>query len=178
MTTPIGRVYDLAVHLLECVQSQLATGAPTRSCVVPGQEVAWDNCCAGEVGGQLTVNVARVYPSRNFPDIDQGRPSNCVTPYMVVQYNVTILRCSPAQNERGRPPSCGALAENTELTLRDLEQVRLGAACCLLDEDSVTTLLMQPYVWVFGDQTTLGPEGGCAGSQLIIFVGIPPCYEC
>lgn len=178
MTTPIGRIYDLATHLLECVATQLGASAPSRACVVPGQQVAWDNCCYGETGGQLTVNVARVYPSRNFPDIDQGRPSNCITPYMVVQYNVTILRCSPVQNERGKPPDCTLLAANAELTLRDLETVRLGVACCLADEDDIGQLLMQPYEWVLGDQVTLGPEGGCAGSALIAFVGIPPCYEC
>lgn len=178
MAPPIGRVYDLAAHLLECVCLQLGSACPSRACVVPGQQVAWDNCCAGEQGGQLTVNVARAYPSRNFPDLDQGRPSNCVAPYMVVQYNVTILRCSPSQNERGKPPPCDALNANSELTLRDLEQVRIATACCLLDEDSIVLLLGQPYSWVFGDAVTLGPEGGCAGSQLIAFVGMPPCYDC
>jgi len=178
MAPPIGRVFDVAAHLLECAALSLGEGAPARACVVPGQQVAWDNCCSGEQGGQLTVNVARLYPSRLFPDLDQGRPSNCIVPYMVVQYNITILRCSPTQTDRGHPPSCASLSANAELTLQDLELVRLGVACCLLDEDTLTPLLGQPYSWVFGDSVTLGPEGGCAGSQLIVFVGMPPCYDC
>lgn len=178
MAPPLGRVFDLAAHLLECACLQLGETCPDRACVVPGQQVAWDNCCGGEKGGQLTVNVARLYSSRQFPDIDQGRPANCVAPIMVVQYNITILRCSPTQNDRGNPPPCDALSANAELILRDLELVRLGVACCLLDEDAASQLVGQPYSWVFGDSATLGPEGGCAGSQLIAFVGMPPCYDC
>lgn len=178
MAPPVGRVFDLAAHMLECAALQLGAFSPDRACVVPGQEVAWDNCCSGSDGGQLTVNVARVYPSHNFPDIDQGRPNNCIAPYMVVQYGVTILRCSPTQDDRGNPPPCEALSANAELTIRDLETVRIGVACCLLDEEALTTLVGQPAVWMFGDVVTLGPEGGCAGSQLIVFVGMPPCYDC
>ncbi len=182
MAPPIGRIYDLAAHLLDCVRTQLGVEAPSLACVRPGNVTAWDNCCGdsgAEVGGQLSVNVARVYPSRQFPDLDQGRPTtNCIAPYMVVQYNIEILRCTPVVNDRGEAPSCTDLDANAELALRDLEQVRLGAACCLLDEDALTQLVGQPTTWIFGDSVTLGPKGGCVGSQLTIFVGIPPCYNC
>jgi hypothetical protein len=167
-----GRVYDLARVLLECACTRLADECPDRRCVVPGQQVSWENCCAGKTGGQLTVHVAQVYPSRSFPDPDLRRPANCDAPYLVVEYVVTVLRCSPANGK------CDELEPVAEQTFRDLERVRDAAACCLLDKDPLQTLLRGAYTWAFGQQLTLGPEGMCAGSELHLLVGMLNCREC
>lgn len=172
-----GRAYDLARTLLECACARLADECPTWHCVVPGSQVSWDNCCSGKTGGQLTVHVAQAYPSRTFPDPDLRRPANCDAPYTVLEYVVTILRCSPVGSGQ-HPASCEDLDVTAQQTLRDLERVRDSTACCLLQQDAMQALLRGPYAWAFGQQLSLGPDGACAGSELHVLVGMSPCREC
>jgi hypothetical protein len=172
-----GRAYDLARALLECACTTLADECPERHCVVPGQQVSWENCCAGKTGGQLTVHVAQAYPSRTFPDPDLRRPANCDAPYTVLEVVVTILRCTPVGTGQ-HAPKCEELDANAQLTLRDLERVRDSVACCLLQEEALRALLRGPYAWAFGQQLSLGPDGGCAGSELHVLVGMLHCREC
>lgn len=81
-------VHDLAEAVLGCVCAALDTtaeeipgqpGCPCRVCVVPGLS-AWDGCdeeegCGqpeGGAHGQLTVSVARIFPSgQSFPTEDR-----------------------------------------------------------------------------------------------------------
>lgn len=170
-----GRVYDLAKSLLDCACQRLAEECPTRACVVPGLP-SFENCCDSPTGGQLTVHVVRRFPSRTFPTPDFGSPSNCRVPYLVVQYQVSIVRCHPTGGAHG--PACNALEAAAQRTMRDLELVWDGIACCLEDRETVQELVRGPYQWVFGNQESIEPEGGCGGSVLDVLVGIPPCLEC
>lgn len=172
-----GRTYELARALLECACTRLGGECPERRCVVPGTQVSWDNCCSGQTGGQLTVHVAQRYPSRTFPDPDLRRPANCDAPYRVVEYVVTILRCSPVGSGQ-HPASCDELDTAAQQALRDLERVADSVECCLLDRDPLQVLLGGAYTWALGQQLTLGPEGGCAGSELHVLVGMLHCREC
>lgn len=170
-----GRTYDLARSLLDCACAELVGTCPTRHCVVPGLP-SFEDCCAGERGGQLTVHVVRRYPSRQFPTPDFGSPSNCRAPWVVVQYQLTVVRCSPVGDARG--PTCEALDTTAQGTMRDLERVWKGVACCLEDRETVQQLLRGAYQWVFGNQEAVEPQGGCAGSTLDVLVGMLPCLEC
>jgi hypothetical protein len=172
-----GRAYDLARALLECACERLADECPDRRCVVPGNQVSWDNCCSGKTGGQLTVHVVQAYPSRTFPDPDLRRPANCDTTYTVLELVVTILRCSPV-GDGPHPATCEELDSTAQQALRDLERVRDSTACCLLQQDALKALLRGPYAWAFGQQLSLGPDGGCAGSELHVLVGMLHCREC
>lgn len=171
-----GHIYDLAAHLLECVALRLGPRSPARACVVPGTEVSFENCCGSDQGGQLTINVISTYPSRIFPDPDRGQPQNCPPPYIVAQYGVTLLRCTPVGSGT-KAPTCEQLDANAQLTMRDQEEVQAGVICCLQDEDTITTLIGQQIVWVLNDQATIGPQGGCAGSQQLVLVGFS-CRIC
>lgn len=172
-----GRTYDLAAHLLDCACQRLADECPGRHCVAPGTEPSFENCCAGETGGQLTVNVIRRFPSRQFPTPDFGSPRNCFLPYVVTQYQLTIVRCAHVGSGR-QGPTCTDLDTTAQQTMRDMERVWDGIACCLNDDDTVRQLVLGAYQWTFGNQETTEPQGGCVGSTTDVLVGIPPCVEC
>jgi hypothetical protein len=146
--------------------------------VVPGLEPSIENCCSGDAGGQLTVSVVRRYPSRTFPIPDFNTPRNCAAPFIVVVYLVTVARCAPV-GVNGRPPTCEQLDIAAQEAMLDMEQLWDGVACCLNDTPAMDTLVGPgPHNWTYGDQLTVGPEGGCSGSTLQVLVGYPPCLEC
>jgi hypothetical protein len=180
MAVMLERVYDLAHHLLDCVCERLGSTCPGRSCVAPGRAPSFENCCAGVTGGQLTVNAVRTYPSTTFPDPSRGQRANCISPYWVVQYDIALMRCTPVTSgNKGEAPTCDQLDANAQLVMRDLATVHLAIACCLDDEDDLTTLLGTPvHEWLLQGQELIGPDGGCAGSNTTVLVGIPPCVEC
>lgn len=178
----LERTYKMAGRLLDCACNALidtAGGCPDRRCVVAGTSDEFEhvNCCDGARGGQLTVNVNRIYPSRNFPDVDLGTPSNCDDPWTVVTYNIAIMRCHPVGDVQ-HAPSCAVLDDVALLTMVDMDAIRNGITCCLRDKDATSALIGYGYHWNLGDQSTYGPLGGCVGSNLLVQVGLPTCWEC
>jgi hypothetical protein len=172
------RAYNLGGLLLECVCAKLQetdAGCPERRCLVPGAVPSHEDCCEG----QLTVNIARHYPSFAFPTpaLGAGVNTNCEAPYTVVTYVVQIIRCMPT-GHRERPATCAQLDDTAFLTMVDMEAVRQGIDCCFADRDSVTAIVGEPFSWMFGDHDSYGPEGGCVGSTAIVLAGIPNCREC
>lgn len=109
---------------------------PCQGRVVPGIP-AWDGCadpCTGEADGQLSVNVARVYPSSNFPSQDaevQGVWGCTPAPTTAVELFVSLLPCAPGPSETGCPPSCDELAAAARILHVDSVTIMNGLLCCL-----------------------------------------------
>jgi hypothetical protein len=103
-----------------------------------------------------------------------------VSPYWVVQYDIALMRCTPvtASGDPKNPPTCDQLDENAQLIMRDMATVHLALGCCLDNEDDITVLIRQPYSWLLQGQESIGPDGGCAGSNTTVLVGMSPCREC
>lgn len=170
--------YRVGAYLLDCACDSLVRsdyGCPDRRCLVHGNEAEAVNCC--EPGGQLTIALTRIYPSRSFPDPDPGTPSNCEAPYVVVVYDVEVLRCVPVGDVE-RAPSCEQLDDAAAKQWSDMIAVRTGLACCLVDDEASTNVIGPGYRWLFGDHLTLTSSGGCGGSRLTVNVGFPACWEC
>lgn len=162
----------MALHLLGCAQAQLAAtpgGSPERAGVVPGAQIAWDDCeCA-----QLTVHIPQVYPSKTFPAPKQEPPwGRCTSPLMVAEYVVTILRCVPVQDDAGNPPSIADLEAAAMLDLADRAAVLRAVSCCLSDLERGL-----PRFMLMQQQLAVGGEGMCAGSETHVFVGLPACWS-
>ncbi|MFF4179725.1 hypothetical protein [Streptomyces sp. NPDC001750] len=179
-------IHEAAQDLLDCVcvtLDDLATrikdypGCPTaRRCLVPGLP-AWDSCedpCTGDAGGQLTVNLSRMYASTDFPAEDH-RPQNvrgCVRPLSTaVELVVTVLRCAPGPTEDGCPPSCEDL--EAAATILDIDAVGVFNAitCCL----AATGGRRRGRPYILGRQQTLGPQGGCVGVEQRVTIALPGC---
>lgn len=165
-------IYNTTLTLKQCLVDALATtsgGLPERICVpVPGQ-IADDACDCG----QLALTVNRTYGSRGFPIEGGDVPeADCGQPYIVADITVSIKRCAPNPDDNGNPPTCADLAEAARILEEDRYVVRHAVVCCLKtmrDQDQIAEFQV-------GTQPTVGPEGGCVGSELALLVGfIGPC---
>ncbi|MFD4314984.1 hypothetical protein [Streptomyces sp. NPDC058548] len=189
--TPLA-IHDLAETVLGCVcvaldrtagQVDGQPGCPScRACVVPGQP-AWDSCddpCGEEAsGGQLTVSVARIFPSTDadFPSearIVQGVRGCALPPVTGLELVVTLLRCAPTFSEGGCPPSCTELAAAAQVLHVDITTVYSALLCCLPG----TEQRRRGRRFVMGQQKVIGPEGGCVGLEQRVTVALPGCGVC
>lgn len=154
--------FTVAQYILAAVQAGLTTAA-TRNLITTGQ-IAWDDCCEG----QLAVSVTRVAPTETFPTetITNVLEGSCSPAYDLAEITVQLVRCHPTQVPA---PTTTALTAAARLTLIDANQVRrlTTAVLCSLKDD--VTKRLDYFV---RDQLMLGPEGGCAGSELRVYVGL------
>lgn len=183
---PTG-LYDLAQMILACVCAELEAtaglidgqpGCPSRSCVVPGT-VAWDGCdgaCDGSGScGQLSVSIARTYPSTTFPVEDrtvQGLKGCTPPPTTAAEFVITLLRCTPVLDENGCPPPCEDLDASARVLYTDMATVANALVCCL------PGTAPRGRRFLLGQSRTLGPEGGCAGVEQRVTVALAGCYTC
>lgn len=181
-------LHELTESVLACVCAALEAtaaevkgqpGCPCRACVVPGA-AAWDSCedpCTGEAGGQLTVNVVRLWPTSNFPEEDRGvrsrrdcKPADTTA----VELLVTLLRCAPMPDAGGCPPSCEELDAAARIVHVDAATVMSALACCLPH----TAPGRYGRRFILGQQRIIGPEGGCVGVEQRVTVALPGCAPC
>jgi hypothetical protein len=175
---------DLAQAVLACVCTALdATaeeipgqpGCPCRACVVSGTP-PFDSCgdaCNGQegAGGQLTVHVARVYPTTSFPSETRevlGLKS-CSPTSIAVELVITLLRCVPVSDpETGCPPTCEEEAAAARVIQIDSASVLNALLCCL---PGFGTRRRGPR-YVIGAQKTLEPQGDCGGIEQRVTVAL------
>lgn len=150
-------------RLLDCAADELdrlpevdpaLDGAPERRYVAPGAVVAWDNCC----DGQLVVRVARAWPANPFPTKVLAQVP-CSYP-IAVQIGLSIVRCVAVLDDRGRAPSADETHADGHQMVSDMGALLRAIECCL-DEDAGDTVIDQ---WA-----PLGPNGGCAGGEWLIW---------
>ena len=164
-----GAYFEVGEQLLECVATALAgtlAGVPDRVCWYPGAESTWDSCPCG----LLALHVPRSFPSDTFPNQKVAPPfkaaEGCGSPFTVVEYVLTVLRCVPT-GDGERPPSCTALAQAMAQDLDDRQAVLFGVKCCLAQR-----------LHAIGDQLAVGESGQCAGSELHVLVAFSNCVAC
>lgn len=180
-------VNELAQSVLACVCTALDTtaeqvegalGCPCRACVVPGTP-AWDSCedpCGEQAGtgGQLTVHVARIYPTTEFPtETREVRGlKSCSPTRIAVELVITLLRCVPVSDpDSGCPPPCEEETAAARVIQIDSASVFNALMCCL---PNYGTRHKGP-LYVIGAQRTLTPAGGCGGIEQRVTVALPSC---
>lgn len=131
-------------ELLTAVYDEL-TVKPGRSLVAPGAEVAWDDCCEGQLAVRI-VRTEAIYKSTN---------GGCPIGYRVV-LGVSIVRCAATVDDRGRAPSPSQISADGHRVTRDMSEVA-RAIQCYDSPDAMRTWL--------GEWTPSGPNGGCAGGE-------------
>ncbi|MGW6414357.1 hypothetical protein [Streptomyces sp. NPDC055055] len=187
MALNLTAVHALAETVLGCVCQALETaaaadeeqpGCPCRAFLSPGPP-AWECCeepCGvnGGAGGQLTVHVARIYPTSSFP-VDErvvqgGR--NCQTPTTTaVELVVTLLRCTPTMDERGGPPAPEDLTAAARTVHVDTVTIYNALLCCL----PTTGTRRRGPTFFLGAQKVLEQQGGCTGVEQRVTVALPGC---
>lgn len=117
-----------------------------RAFVQVGTEVAWDNCC----DGQLSLRVISAQPQ--YPN--GTRTAKCGPIYWRVVIGISVLRCASTVNDRGVAPSAKTITDEAVASFEEMARVQTAV------EDYLGDRLI-----TFSDWTPQGPSGGCAGGE-------------
>lgn len=151
----------LATDLAEVLQHYLDSITPTltpvtsRNFIQPGEEVAWDECC----NGQLWIRVVGLEPQMSTV---KGNGQPCGVLWWDALLAVGVIRCVHVVDDRGVAPTAAELTEDALQMVADLTAIQQAIIC-----DPITTRMM---AWV-----PLGPQGGCAGGEQRFVVRLAPC---
>lgn len=160
--------FDIASILVSGIHAALAgtiAGQPDRACVVPGA-IAWDQCDCG----QLAISSSRWFFSENFP-IETGpgtQTTPCMMPYLVGEFVIQLIRCMPSPLGRDLFVECSRLSAAARILIEDAFVV-LDSTRTILCELRADDVIVD---FTFGEQTSIGPEGGCGGTELRVLVGL------
>lgn len=154
--TPTAPAHGTELWLVLTELQQRATAAlsptPGRSQVVPGMEVAWDDCC-----GQLSVRVLTVTP--RYGKVNASG-AFCAVYDWTVQLGVGIVRCVSTVDDRGNAPTAAKLTAEAAQMVADMAAIQNALLCT--DLGAVTDAVVQVQL---GEWTPSGPNGGCAGGE-------------
>lgn len=172
VVVPADRVaWPVAVALRSMVRAALRTaigGAPASCAVVPGRDVAIDDCCAG----QAWVRIVRVYPSLpgEFPNPRSSPVGDRCDDgvFWAVELGAGSARCAPAADDYGRPPGDDELENAARVLADDAGRIRVAVLHDFTRVDLVDEV-------VVGEQTSVGPSGGCVGQELVVTVLTTEC---
>lgn len=150
---------DLISPVLSDIVAQAVTAlSPTPDRIVyvaPGQEVAWDDCC----GGQLTGRVVSIAPHT-------GTQPRSVAPCGVLYWDVLlavgILRCVAVVDDAGTAPPANQLTADGLQMMADAQAIQQVILC----HDRV----VQINAWV-----PQGPGGACAGGEWTFLIRVEVC---
>jgi hypothetical protein len=128
-----------------------------KAFVQPGEQVAWDQCdCDGQAWVRL-VRADPVYGTR------KANGKRCVVRWDV-QLAVGVLRCVTGPSDRGTLPKAATITTEGHRFADDFAALLAAVEC-----DQYTDTLLEAV--------PLGPEGGCAGSEVRFTVRTEPCCD-
>mgnify|MGYP000901333097 CR=1 FL=1 len=140
--------------LLANVQLELSPSVG-RAALYPGGEVAWDDCC----DGQLWVRLAAILPNPGA-----GQPCGVMT--WTATFGIGVVRCISVLDDEGRAPAPAALTTDTLRMTGDTAALIKAIQCQAIPRaESLTVVRWEP----------LGPEGGCAGGEWLVSVKFMNC---
>lgn len=169
ITGPLA-FYTVASGIATAVDTALngaIGGRPQRVSVVPG-DIAHDECSCGA----LYVSPADAFFSDTFPLGGLGadiRSGPCELAWAVSRITVELMRCAPGPIGNATAPTVAALDNAAKIYVSDAYFVRkatLAYLCGLKEAYEIVDFLI-------GDQTRNGPSGGCVGTSLTVYVGLP-----
>lgn len=142
-------------------------GGVQRASMVPG-ETAWDQCDCG----LLAVSMRRQWLSDDFPEGQFAqsivRSSPCNLPWLVGEFRVQVVRCSPSPQGNELAPTPAALDEASRVLLSDMHVMTNTVTATLCDLKETDQIID----YTIGELDTIGPDGGCVGGELIVFISI------
>lgn len=162
--------YQVGHVLLDALQAALSDslgGSVDRVSMVPG-EIAWDECDCG----LLAISARRWWLSDDFPEGQFAqsiiRSSPCNLPWLIGELRVQVVRCAPNPTGDDVSPSVSSLDAAAEVLISDAHVVinTVTETLCELKETD------QIIDYTVGEVDTQGPNGGCVGSELLVFVAV------
>lgn len=160
-----GAAYTVLARVRDAIVAEYLTRnvVPTRYGVVPGA-IAWDGC---ETCGQLALSKSRDFLTNQFPievtSTDLG-PGGLLGFDLVTQ----TIRCVPMPDDRGNPPLMVDLDESAQLIIND----GYSQLCATITTLEQMKNQLEIVDYLIRQQLYPGPEGGCAGAELIFTVAV------
>jgi hypothetical protein len=158
VASPDLTAWPKLIQLAECLCSQIATDGLPEPCeclVLPGAQVALDYCepCRDDKCGMAWVRLTTMYPSANFPNLDETLRGSCRAP-LAYGIELGVARCAPVGKDDGMPPDPADQQAAVRLQMSDALAMRKALSCCYGASG-----------WMLGVYTPFGPEGGCVGGS-------------
>lgn len=150
--------YDVAQWLQQTSLTALSDCGrePISTSYVGSGAIAWDDCC-----GTLVVVPERIFRSSEFPNEDTNEVI-CFDGLIAIEFSIMLLRCLPNLDERGRAPSQAALDQAYAALLGDAAVIY----------NAVTGQFPDYWERTNPSQTFLGAQGGCAGVETRLIIGL------
>ncbi|WKW87064.1 hypothetical protein SEA_NICOLE72_27 [Microbacterium phage Nicole72] len=133
------------------------TPTPGKLFVQPGEQVAWDQCDCDGQGWARLVRADPIYGQTKA----NGVP--CIVRWEV-QFAVGVLRCVTGPTDKGKLPSAATISSEGVVFANDMVALMSAIEC-------------DQYVKRMIEAVPLGPEGGCAGSEVRFVVHVQPCCD-
>ena len=158
-------IFDCAMTVLGAASAALTgVGRPaTRVFFQPGVEVADDSCECGE----LALYVQNRDVARSLFNSAQGQVQNCDPSVRYTLMGLRLMRCIPNVTPNTTAPTPAKLTA----AARDLETdnftVWQATQCALRQMEQA----YQIAAFIINEQVSVGPLGGCVGSELHFMVG-------
>lgn len=162
--------YEIGTIVLSDIEVAIADsigGPAQRVGMVPG-ETAWDECDCG----LLVASLRRQWLSDDFPEGQFAqsivRSSPCNLPWLVGELRVQLIRCAPNPQGDNLAPPVEALDGAAEILISDAHIITntIVATLCELKETD------QIIDYTIGELDTMGPDGGCVGSEQLVFIAV------
>lgn len=134
-----------------------------RAHLAPGNNVAWDDCC----NGQLYVRVVSIIGESS---LSKPAMQPCAQIYQM-RVAIGVMRCAHTVNDQGIPPTVEELNCDTYDTLRDRFDVMKALVCRVPGIRGVSALRIEDWM-------LQGPQGGCVGGEITIRFNVDACVTC
>jgi hypothetical protein len=146
--------------MLFLASAEAALDTPVgRAALYPGAEVAWDDCC----DGQLWIRVINQLPNSGVRNAS-GQPCGVAT--WTVTLGLGVLRCAASIDDQGRAPAAADLTANTLAMLADQAALSEAIQCAITPAvEKLVVLRWDP----------IGPSGGCVGGEWQFTVTLMNC---
>ena len=142
----------LASRLLQCGQQVCKLWLATDTAI------PWDECCScGTGNGMAWVQVTEIMPMLLHPHVGM----EC-GPIFEASVRVGILRCAATQNSDGTSPDGTVLTAQSLAILQDRVILNDAIFQCWAAQ------YLQPDDWTLNQWQALGPQGGCAGGEVLL----------
>lgn len=132
---------------------------PARRFVAAGTEVAWDECCEGQLWARVVEMVRPEQASLARPKLG-SRPGEPCGDVFTIRVGIGVIRCAATFDSNGKPPKADTLS--TEAFQVYVDQAAISQALQALGKAGLVQDRWEP----------LGPDGGCVGGEWTIIMNM------
>lgn len=132
--------------------------------VAPGDQVAWDDCCEGQIWSRI-IGITPAQSQRNAPRGWVGNAGVCGVTHYIIEVEIGLLRCASVVDDQGQAPAAATIGAEGLATLEDSMAILSAISC-------------SKFTRQIGRYFPMGPQGGCVGGRWTFDMRLDNCLEC